>query len=289
MTDTTTRATATEPLPVPEVTPQLIAPDTWLIPNLAPVGDDYLYVNSILILGDEPVVVDTGAPMHTERWFESVTSLVDPADVKWIFLSHDDGDHTGGLPAMLEAAPDATLVTNFFSFERLNLEPDRALPLERMIWLDPGSSLDVGDRRLHLFRPPIFDGPTTRGLHDDRTGVMWAVDSFAAGTPGAVYHAGDVPKDLYESTFDGYNSLISPWHAWLDTRTYGGHVDLIEAFGPTTIATAHGPLLTGPFIPDAFDRVRALAGRPLIDPPDQSLLDEMLAGVMAASDPVATS
>lgn len=285
MTDIDTRPTTIESPTVPDVTPQLIGPDTWLIPNLAPVGDEYLFVNSIVILGDEPVVVDTGAPLHTQRWFDAVTSLVDPADVKWIFLSHDDGDHVGGLATMLEAAPDATIVTNFFSFERLNLEPERALPLERMVWLDPGASLDVGDRRLHLFCPPIFDGPTTRGLFDDRSGVMWAVDSFAAGTPGAVYHAGDIPTDLYENTFDAYNSLISPWHAWLDTQTYGRHVDLIEAFGATTIASAHGPVLTGQFISDAFDRVRALAGRPLIDPPDQTLLDERLASVMAPPSP----
>jgi glyoxylase-like metal-dependent hydrolase (beta-lactamase superfamily II) len=27
-----------------------------------------------------------------------VFSLVDPEDVRWIFLSHDDGDHIGGSP-----------------------------------------------------------------------------------------------------------------------------------------------------------------------------------------------
>lgn len=185
---------------------------------------------------------------------------------------------------MLEAAPDATLVTNFFSFERLNLEPERALPLERMVWVDPGASIDVGDRRLHLFRPPIFDGPTTRGLYDGRTGVMWAVDSFAAATPGAVYHAGDVPADVYDATFVGFNSMISPWHAWLDKGIYGRHVDTVESFGATAIASAHGPVLTGQFIPDAFARVRALAARPVLDQPDQSMLDELLAEVMRAAD-----
>jgi glyoxylase-like metal-dependent hydrolase (beta-lactamase superfamily II) len=116
----------------------------------------------------EPVIVDTGAPVHREQWLEKVFSVVEPEDVRWIFLSHDDGDHTGGLLDVLERCPQATLVTNFFSVERLALEKP-ALPLERMRWVEPGGSFDAGDRVLHLFRPPIFDGPTSRGLFDPKT------------------------------------------------------------------------------------------------------------------------
>ena len=154
-------------LPTPQ--PQRIAPETWLIPNFAPAGDGlYLPVNSMLIRGREPVIVDTGAPMHRARWLEQVFSMVEPEDVRWIFLSHDDGDHTGGLLDVLERCRNATLVTNFFSVERLALEKP-ALPLQRMRWIEPGGSFDAGDRVLHLFRPPIFDGPTTRGLFDPKS------------------------------------------------------------------------------------------------------------------------
>jgi hypothetical protein len=136
----------------------------------------------MVILGKEPIIVDTGAPIHTQSWFRQVSSLVDPQDIRWIYLSHDDGDHTGSLHRLLELAPNATLVVNFFITERLALE--QALPLDRMIWLGPDDDLDAGDRRLHLIVPPIFDGPTTRALYDESTSVLWAVDSFAALAPG---------------------------------------------------------------------------------------------------------
>jgi flavorubredoxin len=269
---------------VPETTPQQIARDTFLIPNLTAQGPDaYLYVNSIVIRGAEPVVVDTGAPVHREQWLEKVFSVVDPADVRWIFLSHDDGDHTGGLHDILEAAPNARLVTNFFSYERLALDAP-PLPLERMLWVEPGESFDAGDRRLHLFRPPIFDGPTTRGLYDDRTGVMWAVDSFAAFTSGAVYDVDDIPAAMYSETFPLLNSMVSPWHEWIDPVRYDAHVDTVEALKPLTIASAHGPVLTGTAIHDAFDRVRGLAGQPRIVGPGQSLLDELLAAATGSAE-----
>ncbi len=266
---------------VPVVVPQRIAPDTFLIPNLTSAQPGtYVFMNSLVILAAEPVVVDTGAPFFRERWLDGVSSVVEPADVRWVFLSHDDGDHIGNLAEILELAPNATVVTNFFSNERARSDHPGVMPIERQVWLEAGSSFDAGDRRLHLFRPPIFDGPTTRGLYDERTGVMWAVDSFAALTTGAVYEAVDLPSELYDESFRLFNSLVSPWHEWLDQRVYRRHVDSIEAIAPTTIASAHGPILRNSFIPGAFDRVRAMAGAPNVPPPGQETLDAILAQVL---------
>jgi flavorubredoxin len=265
--------------PTPITAPVKVAADTYLIPNLAAAGEEFVPVNSLLILGEEPIVVDTGAPVHREHWLEQVYGLVDPDDIRWIFLSHEDGDHTGSLDQVLEAAPRATLVMNMFSTERLALE--RPVHIDRMIWRDHGEHFDAGDRRLHLVLPPIFDGPATRGLYDEKTRVLWAVDSFASLTPGAVHHPEDIPKALYDESFMFFNSLISPWHQFLDPVRYNRHVDSIEALKPRAVASAHGPILVGDAIHDAFDRVRTLAGEPRIAPPGQELLDEILANVIA--------
>jgi flavorubredoxin len=277
---------ATPEHPVPE--PQLIAPDTYLIPNLVPAEPGtYLFVNSLVILAEEPIVVDTGAPLHREQVLRNISSVVDLDDVRWVFLSHDDGDHLGNMHPVLDAAPRAKVVANFFANERAALEPDRAIPLDRQVWLEAGTSFDAGDRRLHLFRPPIFDGPTTRGLYDEKTGVMWAVDSFAALTTGTVYEAPEVPSELYDETFMLLNSMVSPWHQWLSPEAYGRHVASVEAIRPTTVATAHGPVLRESFIAGAFDRVRSMAGQPIVPPPGQETLDAMLAAALVAPDAVA--
>ncbi len=261
---------------VPATQAQQIAPETWLIPNLAPAGDGlYLPVNSMVIRGRQPVIVDTGAPVHRALWLEKVFSVVEPEDVRWIFLSHDDGDHTGGLLDVLERCRNATLVTNWFSVERLALEKP-ALPLQRMRWIEPGGSIDVGDRVLQLFRPPIFDGPTTRGLFDPKTAAMWIVDSLACLTPGSL-DARDLPADLLEQCMPALNSAVSPWHAWLDRAVYGRHVDAVEAYGARTVASAHGPVLRDGLLDDAFDRLRGLAGSPIIPTPGQELLDTLIA------------
>ena len=81
------------------------------------------------------------------------------------------------------------------------------------------------------------------------------------------------------------NSIVSPWHAWLDRSVYARHIDAVEAFGARTVASAHGPVLRGELLDDAFDRLRMLAGAPNIPTPGQELLDTLIAASMSEAAP----
>jgi hypothetical protein len=105
---------------------------------------------------------------------------IDPADLRWIYLTHPDRDHTGSLMEILEAAPQAQLVTTFLGMGILSME--YAIPPQRVFLLNPGQSLDVGDRRLTCFRPPLYDSPATTGFYDDQ---LWrAHGHHGAGNRG---------------------------------------------------------------------------------------------------------
>src|SRR5687767_3639065 len=102
------------------MSPYRVADETFIIRWLLEAPSiGYIAINSLLIRGKEPIIVDTGAPFDRERWLENIAGLVEPADVKWIFLSHDDRDHAGNLLAALEACPNATLLTSWFSIGRM--------------------------------------------------------------------------------------------------------------------------------------------------------------------------
>ena len=90
--------------------PQPIAHETWLIPTLvsAPSGG-FVGVHSMVIRGAEPVIVDTGASLLHRAWLDHTFSVVEPSDVRWVFISHDDHDHIGNLDTVLELCPHATL------------------------------------------------------------------------------------------------------------------------------------------------------------------------------------
>ena len=270
---------------IPQTLPtsaQPIATDTWLIPTLAaePSGL-YFAAHSLVIRGSEPVIVDTGCSLVREAWLQQVFAVVEPDDVRWVFLSHDDHDHIGNLDVVLERCPNATLVANFSIVARLM--GDVELQLGRMRWLDAGQSLDAGDRTLTAVRPPMFDSPATRGLYDSSTGLLWAVDSFGSFFPGEVYEAADVPAEIYDGSFGVLNAWNTPWLEWIDAERFAAHVRATASLPLDVVASAHGPVLRGPQIADAFDRTLALAGQPVPPAPGQDVLDHLVATLLAAA------
>src|SRR5262245_15437159 len=273
---------AMPPITLP-TSPYAVADDTWLIPTLgldAATGA-YIGAHSLVIRGAEPVIVDTGASLVRESWAEQVFSIVEPRDVRWIYLSHDDHDHIGNLEYVLDLCPDATLVANFGIVGRLHGDVD--LPLERMRWVDAGGTFDVGDRTFSLVRPPMFDSPTTRALHDSATNLLWSVDSFGSLFSGAAYERADVPDDIYDFSFPLLNAWNTPWLEWVDVDRYTAMVQQSRSLRPDVVVSAHGPVLRGEQIDDAFDRTIALAAQPVPATPGQEALDELLASLSRAA------
>ena len=65
--------------------PLKVADDTWLIQQMqeAAIGPLFVYLNSLVIKGPEPIIVDTGTPANREQWLKDVFSIdfrVEPND-----------------------------------------------------------------------------------------------------------------------------------------------------------------------------------------------------------------
>lgn len=260
--------------------PQTIGADTYLIRQMfgegtAPVA---VYVNSMVITGTEPIVVDTGTAANRDQWFDDVFSLVDPEDIAYVFLSHDDHDHSGNLLPLLEAAPQATLLTTWFTVERL--AGDLSIPLERMRWLNDGDTFDAGGRALGLVRPPLYDSPVTRGLFDPATGVYWAADAYGTTVPHAVDDVADLDPGFWDEQFLGLNRMNSPWATLADPTLFGREVDRVDRLDITTIASAHSPVITGAYVAAAQEKMRRIAGGPATPLPTQVDLDALVAAAL---------
>ena len=265
------------PEPAYHHAPLRIADDTYVIQQLfgegvAPVA---VYLNSMVILGEEPIVVDTGTAANSRYWFEDVQSLVDPEDVRWIFISHDDHDHTGNLARAMHTFKNATLVSTWFQLERLG--GDYELPLDRMRWINDGESFDAGDRKLVAIRPPVFDSPTTRGLFDSKTGVYWASDSFATSVPGPTADVSELNSEEWRQGVQMFGMAVSPWISLTDPNKYAAHVNRLKEVDIKVIAGAHTPPIYGSYTRTAIDMMYDLPFAPAFENPTQADLDAMLA------------
>ena len=262
--------------------PYQIADSTWVIPELFPAAPGTMIsMSSAVIQGKEPVVIDTGTEGNRERWFKALGAIVDPKDVRWIFVSHDDADHVGNLLPLLEAAPKPTVVTTWFTGERL--KGTLAIPLDRQRWVNDGESFEVDGRKLVAVRPPLFESPTTRGLFDPKTGFYWAADAFSSCVQAEVENADDVPAPLWEESFSATCRMAAPWLSMVDPQKFSQQVAKLEALGVKSIASEHGPSITGARVAKVMQLTRSLAGMPEAHLMGQADLEHILQMIRQAA------
>jgi len=252
--------------------------DAMEIPGLG-----VLPVNAFLVRGQQPLLVDTGLPGSRVDFVAVVGQLVDPADLRWIWLSHPDRDHTGSLYELLELAPHARVITTFTGMGISSI--DRPLPVDRVHLLNPGQSLDIGDRTITCFRPPLFDSPATTGFVDDATGTAFTSDCFGAPVSSfdlaGALDVAEVSEDELEQGQRLWATVDAPWVSVADKSVFAAGLEPLRALDPPLLLSSHLPPATGRAV-QFLDRLAALPGAAPFVGPDQAALEAMLAGLEPA-------
>ena len=245
--------------PAPRQFPLEVARDTFVIRAIThSVAETFTNLNSMVIRSAEPVVVDTGMGIHRETWFEDVFSLVAPAEVRWIFVTHIDTDHAGNLVEAMARCPGAMMVTS--QGESFRASASLGIPMERMRMVEAGESFDVGDRVLSASRPPVYDSPYTRALHDPSTGVYYAADAFCAPMPeGVVDWSDDITAPLWARGMASFHHhTVCPWIAMVDPARFRAEVDKVARLDPQVIVSAHAPPIGKAAVPRALEQLASL-------------------------------
>jgi flavorubredoxin len=218
---------------------------------------------------------------NRDQYLADVFSLVEPADVRWVFISHDDVDHTGNVNALMDACPNATLIVNWFMTERMG--QSLAVPPTRQRWIDDGGTLDVGDRTLVALRPPIFDSPTTRGLFDPTTGFYWASDSFATPMLAPACDVDEIDIDFWTDGMHMFDQYVSPWVTMVDDAKFQATVERVAALQPTVMAGCHTPAIHGERVARALATTRTTPTAVVPAQPDQSVLEQIQRSLTVAA------
>mgnify|MGYP001825800218 FL=1 len=255
--------------------------DIEVLPAHFPVpGAGFLPVNAFVIKAKEPVLVDTGMGIDGEEFMNALKSLIDPRDLKWVWLTHDDADHTGNLQKVLAAAPNARLAA--YSLAVLRMSTAWPVPMDRVYWLNPGDSIRVGDRKLTAVRPPLFDNPTTIGVYDDKSEAFFSADCFGAIIPSSAQSTEEVAEGDLAQGMAGWASLDNPWVHMVKPSEFSQALDRIRQIAPKMILSAHLPPATG----KTEQFLDLLATIPPSTPsiaPNQTALEQILAQMGSGS------
>lgn len=226
----------------------------------------WIPVNVMVIRGEQPTIVDSGARADREPLFAALDLLVDPGDVRWLFLSHQDLDHSGNVEELLDRCPSAVLVTTWYAAQQLALAGVK-LPDDRMRWVADGDVIDAGDRALVVQRPPLYDAGETVGLFDTSTGVYWAADCFSCRLDAPGLRIDDLDPDRWRQSFVALHQWSCPWIDSLESRGWQRRLEQLERRDLSVLASAHGPAITRAHIPCALALLRELPELAVMTPP----------------------
>jgi L-ascorbate metabolism protein UlaG (beta-lactamase superfamily) len=249
-------------------TPYRAAARIHALPSHLPLGElGLLPVNAFLIDGPQPVLVDTGLAIDRDLFERALWSLVDPMDLRWIVITHDDRDHCGNLKEVLIAAPNATVVTNALTVARLSEEWD--VPRHRVRTVNPGRTVELGDRTVSFMRPPSYDSPATIAMYDHSADALFSADSFGTVLPEMVDNAFDADQAGYLAGMAMFTRANAPWTALADQDKWDRALAEFGALNPRNVLSSHAPTASAR-TRDLIETVRAV---PAMDPwmPEEDL------------------
>ena len=219
--------------------PQETAADWRVLPAFIPVGGmGVLAVNSFLLKGREPVLVDTGLAALGDAVLDALSGEIDLEDLRWIWLSHTDADHIGNLDSILARAPKAQVVTNFLGAGKMMM---LGHDMTRVHVLDAGQALTLPDRVLHPIRPPYYDAPETHGFIDSATRVLFAADAFGALLPEPVDSVDAVDDAVLRDGLVAWSTIDAPWLQVADRGRLGATLAAVDRLAPSAILSGHLP------------------------------------------------
>ncbi|MFW3170730.1 MBL fold metallo-hydrolase [Geodermatophilus sp. CPCC 206100] len=255
--------------------PYQAAADVHVLPaNLALPGVGVLPINAYVITAEEPVLVDTGLGVDADDFVDALSAIVDPGRLRWIWLTHDDADHTGNIERVMELAPRARLVTH--GYAALRMSTWWPLPMDRVHAIRFGDDLDVGDRTLTAVAPPLFDNPMSTGLLDRSTGDLFSVDAFGAIIPEPTQSASDVPPEALAGGMLGWATSDSPWVHLTEPAAFGQVLDRVRQIQPRRIFSSHLPAADGTALEDFLAVLQQVPSAEHFVPPNSDEFAQMV-------------
>jgi flavorubredoxin len=240
-----------------------------------------LAVNAFVLHGAEPILVDTGTVAESDDFMATLRSIIDPAELSWLWLTHTDFDHIGSMATLLEENLRLRVLTSFLGVGIMGLS-STPLAMDRVHLLNPGQSITLEDRRLTAVRPPVFDNPITTGFHDDSTGILFFSDCLGALLPAVPERAEDLDADVLRAGQVRWATIDSPWIHGVDRATFNGTIDEVRSIDPRMVCSSHLPPAPGSMLDFMLDSLVAAPDAERFTGPDQAALDQMLAGAAEA-------
>ncbi len=209
--------------------------DRRLFDELIPLPDGTSY-NAYLILGeDKTALIDTVDPACEKQLFENLKEL-DVTRIDYIISNHAEQDHSGVIPSILKAFPDAKVVTN----EKCkNMLMDLLLiPEDKFVVIKEKDTLELGSKTLEFYMIPWVHWPETMATYLKEDKILFPCDMF--GSHIATSNIFD-EEHFYVPAKRYYAEIMAPFRS-----NVRANLEKIKNLEIEIIAPSHGYIYKNP-------------------------------------------
>lgn len=156
--------------------------------------------NAYLIFDEKKVLVDAVWGPFADRLIENIREIVDPSKIDIVVANHAEVDHSGGLPAIMRNAPDATVVVSKRGKE--SVEGHYHLPWNFKA-VRTGDRINLGKHDLIFVEATMLHWPDSMFTYLTGHNILMPNDAFGQHYATAFPFNDQVDqKELYEEAWD---------------------------------------------------------------------------------------
>lgn len=190
--------------------------------------------NSYLVQDEKVALIDAVKGPFAVQLLKNVRELVPLDKVDYVVCNHAEPDHSGGMPAVMSALPNATLVCNAKCRETLTGYFD--ISQWKIKVVNPDTTLPLGGRNLHFLDTPMVHWPESMMTYSPQDKVLFSMDAFGQHLASSVRF--DDQWNLHDIMVEAksyYANIVAPYgRQVLKTLDAAAKLDI------EMIATSHG-------------------------------------------------
>lgn len=213
-----------------------------LFDSLIPLPDGTSY-NAYLIKGSEKTVlldtVDSSMP-------DLLLSQINGVDtIDFVISHHSEQDHSGAIPNVLERYPDAKVITS--SKGKDLIVSHLSVPEEKVITVEDGEELSLGNKTLKFIYTPWVHWPETMVTYLKEDNILFSCDFFGSHLATTDMFVTDESL-VYEAAKRYYAEIMMPFRNIIKKN-----IEKLSEYKIDMIAPSHGPIYDKPeFIINAY-------------------------------------
>lgn len=196
--------------------------------------------NAYLIIDEKITLIDTVKAPFADELLARISEIIDPAKIDYLISNHVEMDHSGAIPAVMEVAKNATIITSAPSGLK-GLQAHYGDQYNYMA-VKAGETLSLGKRTLQFVATPMLHWPDNMVTYCPEEKILFSNDAFGQHYASSKHLDTEVEADLaivMEEATKYYANILM-----LYGKQAAKAVEIIKGLEIDMIAPSHGIIWT---------------------------------------------